>query len=68
MLADCAHPFSLVTKSSGVERGLDLLAPMAARNLCAVYVSVTTLDAALARILEPRSPRPACRSASASRR
>ena len=58
VLAECAHPFSLVTKSSGVERDLDLVAPMAARGLVAVYVSVTSLDPALARILEPRAAAP----------
>ena len=58
VLAECAHPFSLVTKSSGVERDLDLVAPMAERGLAAVYVSVTSLDASLARILEPRAAAP----------
>ena len=58
VLAECAHPFSLVTKSSGIERDLDLVAPMAARGLVAVYVSVTSLDPALARILEPRAAAP----------
>lgn len=58
VLSECSHPFSLVTKSSGVERDLDLIAPMAARGLVAVYVSVTSLDPALARILEPRAATP----------
>jgi DNA repair photolyase len=58
VMAECAHPFSLVTKSSGVERDLDLVAPMAARGLVGVYVSVTSLDPALARILEPRAAAP----------
>ena len=58
VLAECAHPFSLVTKSSGIERDLDLVAPMAQRGLAAVYVSVTSLDPALARILEPRAASP----------
>ncbi|MDM4765963.1 PA0069 family radical SAM protein [Pelomonas sp. SE-A7] len=58
LLAECEHPFSLVTKSSGVERDLDLIAPMAAKNMVAVYVSVTTLDPQLARILEPRAAAP----------
>jgi DNA repair photolyase len=58
VLAECAHPFSLVTKSSGVERDLDLVGPMAGRGLAAVYVSVTSLDPALARILEPRAAAP----------
>jgi DNA repair photolyase len=58
LLAECEHAFSLVTKSSGVERDLDLLAPMAAKNQVAVYVSVTTLDPQLARTLEPRAAAP----------
>jgi DNA repair photolyase len=52
------HPFSLVTKSALVERDLDLIAPMAERRLAAVYVSITTLDPKLARILEPRAASP----------
>ena len=58
VLAECRHPFSLVTKSSGIERDLDLIAPMAARRLAAVYVSVTSLDSNLSRILEPRAAAP----------
>ncbi|HSN31843.1 MAG TPA: PA0069 family radical SAM protein [Ideonella sp.] len=58
VLAECAHPFSLVTKSAGVLRDLDLIAPMAADRLAAAYVSLTTLDAALARVLEPRAAAP----------
>ena len=58
VLSECSHPFSLVTKSSGVERDLDLIAPMAARRLAAVYVSITSLDPDLARILEPRAAAP----------
>jgi DNA repair photolyase len=58
VLSECHHPFSLVTKSSGVERDLDLIAPMAERRLAAVYVSITSLDPALARIMEPRAASP----------
>ncbi len=58
VMAECGHPFSLVTKSSGIERDLDLIAPMAQRGLAAVYVSVTSLDAGLSRILEPRAASP----------
>ncbi|MEH0165086.1 PA0069 family radical SAM protein [Roseateles microcysteis] len=57
-LAECGHAFSIVTKSSGVERDLDLIAPMAAKNQVAIYVSVTTLDPHLARTLEPRAAAP----------
>ena len=58
VLAESRHPFSMVTKSSGVERDLDLIAPMAAQRLAAVYVTITTLDAELARRLEPRAAAP----------
>ena len=57
-LVETGHPFSIVTKSSLVERDVDLIAPMAARNLARVYVSVTTLDRTLARTLEPRAAAP----------
>jgi DNA repair photolyase len=58
VLAEARHAFSLITKSSLVERDLDLIAPMAAEHLAAVYVSITTLDAELARRLEPRAAAP----------
>lgn len=58
VLAEARHPFSLVTKSSGVERDLDLIAPMAAERRVAIYVSITTLEPSLARILEPRAASP----------
>ncbi len=61
VLAEAQHPFSVVTKSSGIERDLDLIAPMAAQGLVSVYLSVTTLDNGLARILEPRAAAPARR-------
>ncbi len=58
LLGECLHPFSLVTKGSGVERDLDLIAPLARRRLAAVYVTITTLDPVLARALEPRAAAP----------
>ena len=58
VLQELRHPFSLVTKSAGVERDLDLIAPMAAQKLAAVYVTITTLDAEVARTLEPRAAAP----------
>jgi DNA repair photolyase len=58
VLADCAHPVVIITKSALVLRDLDILADMAARNLCAVGVSVTTLDRDLARKMEPRAATP----------
>ena len=61
VLQECAHPVALITKSSLIERDIDLLAPMAAKRLAAVAVTVTTLDPAIARTLEPRAAAPARR-------
>ncbi|MGE0419970.1 MAG: PA0069 family radical SAM protein [Acetobacteraceae bacterium] len=55
------HPVGIVTKSAGVLRDLDILTSMAQRNLVRVYLSVTTLDARLARVMEPRAATPARR-------
>ena len=58
VLAEYRHAFAVVTKSALVERDLDLIAPMAAQRLATVHVSLTTLDDALARRLEPRAASP----------
>lgn len=58
VLAETRHPLTLVSKSSLVERDLDLLAPMAAQGLAEVHISITTLDRSLARTLEPRAASP----------
>ena len=58
VLHDCHHPVAIVTKGSGVERDIDLLAPMAVRKLAAVYVTITSLDGELCRKLEPRAAAP----------
>ncbi|MFO1281963.1 MAG: PA0069 family radical SAM protein [Burkholderiales bacterium] len=61
VLARTSHPFSIVTKNALVLRDLDLIAPMAKRGLVKVYLSITTLDADLARRMEPRASAPARR-------
>jgi len=58
VLAEHDHPVGIVTKSALVTRDLDILAPMAAKGLCTVLLSVTTLDGELARKLEPRASTP----------
>src|SRR5438045_1705654 len=58
VLAECNHPCSIVTKSALVERDLDILGPMAEKNLVRVFVSIGTLDRELARKLEPRAASP----------
>ena len=60
------HPVSIVTKSAGVLRDMDILQRLAARGLVRVYLSVTTLDAALARRMEPRAATPERRLAAIS--
>ena len=57
------HPLSIVTKSAGVVRDSDILGRMAKRGLVRVWLSVTTLDPALARKMEPRAAAPARRLA-----
>ena len=55
------HPVTIVTKSARVTRDLDILSEMARRNLVKVALSVTTLDAKLARTMEPRASTPSRR-------
>ena len=55
------HPVGIVTKSGLVTRDIDILSRMADRQLAKVAVSVTTLDRALARRMEPRAASPARR-------
>jgi DNA repair photolyase len=61
VLQECQHPVGLITKSSLIERDIDILAPMAAKRQAAVAITLTTLDPAIARTLEPRAAAPARR-------
>ncbi|WP_250452002.1 PA0069 family radical SAM protein [Caballeronia sp. ATUFL_M2_KS44] len=61
VLHDCGHPFAAITKSSLIERDIDLLAPMAERGQFMAAITVTTLDADIARTLEPRAATPSRR-------
>jgi DNA repair photolyase len=58
VLHECRHPVGLITKSSLIERDIDLLADMAEQRLAAVAITLTTLDHQLSRILEPRAASP----------
>jgi DNA repair photolyase len=58
VLERAGHPVGIVTKSALVLRDLDILARMAKRDLVKVAISVTTLDAKLARTMEPRASTP----------
>ncbi|WP_174279964.1 PA0069 family radical SAM protein [Sphingomonas bacterium] len=67
VLAEHDHPVTITTKSDRVTRDLDVLAPMAAKGLAAVCVSITSLDPRIAMTLEPRAPAPARRLAAVRR-
>lgn len=58
VLSECRHPCGLITKSSLIERDIDLLAPMAEQHLACAAVTITTLDAQISRTLEPRAAAP----------
>ena len=55
VLAGASHPVMITTRSTLLLRDLDLLAPMAQKNLVSVVYSITTFDHDLKRKLEPRS-------------
>lgn len=61
VLLEARQPVCIVTKNALILRDLDILAPLAAAKLVSVAVSVTTVDAELARTLEPRTATPAAR-------
>ena len=61
------HPVTITTKSDRVLRDLDLLAELAKHRLVAVAISVTSLDARLSGLLEPRAPSPTKRLAALGR-
>ena len=58
VLRDFGHPVGIVTKSALILRDLDILGPMAERNLVKVALSVTSLDHKIARTMEPRAATP----------
>ncbi|MGI4879934.1 MAG: PA0069 family radical SAM protein, partial [Janthinobacterium lividum] len=63
VLRDFRHPVTITTKSDRVVADLDLLRDLAGDGLVAVFISVTTLDRATARTLEPRAATPGRRVA-----
>lgn len=58
VLAEHNAPVSITTKSALVARDIDILAPMAARGLARVNISLATVEPRLARILDPRANAP----------
>jgi DNA repair photolyase len=63
VLGEFRNPVVIVTKSALVTRDVDVLMSLARDNAAAVFLSVTTLDGHLARLLEPRASHPTRRLA-----
>ncbi|GAB3630254.1 DNA repair photolyase [Pandoraea terrae] len=61
VLEQFGHPVGITTKSSLVTRDIDILSRMAERGLVRVFMSIGTLDAEIARRMEPRANTPARR-------
>jgi len=59
--ASCRQPVGIISKNALVVRDLDVLAPMAERGLAHAALSITTLNAELARTMEPRTSSPEAR-------
>jgi DNA repair photolyase len=59
VMLETRHPITIVTKNALITRDIDLLAPLAAKNLINVFISISQLDNELTRILEPRASAPA---------
>ncbi len=58
VLQECQHPVGLITKSSLIERDIDIIAKMAEKELAIVAITITTLDHNISRQLEPRAASP----------
>lgn len=58
VLQECQHPVGLITKSSLIERDIDVLTIMAKQRLAAAAITITTLDHDISRALEPRAASP----------
>jgi DNA repair photolyase len=58
VLQECQHPVGLITKSSLIERDIDIIAGMAEKQLAVVAITITTLDHNISRQLEPRAASP----------
>lgn len=61
VLADFRNPVGIITKNHLVTRDIDILAGMAAEDLCSAHITMTSLDPELSRRMEPRASLPAHR-------
>lgn len=58
VLAEFRNPVAVITKNHLVTRDVDLLAELAAHGAAKVFVSITTLDESVQRVMEPRASAP----------
>jgi DNA repair photolyase len=58
VLAECRHPVGLITKNHLITRDVDVLADLARDGLAMAFLSITTLDPELSRVMEPRASVP----------
>src|SRR5204862_7977798 len=63
VLAEFRNPVGIITKNNLVTRDIDLLGELARHQAAVVFVSVTTLDSDLRKVMEPRTSPPAARLA-----
>ncbi len=63
VLAEFRNPAAIITKNNLVTRDIDVLGQLASHNTAAVFISLTTLDTELRKVMEPRTSTPAARLA-----
>ena len=63
MLAEFRNPVFIITKNRLVTRDIDLLSELARHQAAAVWLSITTLDPELRKVMEPRTSPPSARLA-----
>lgn len=61
VMAEFRNPVAIITKNHLVTRDIDILASLAQHQAAQVFLSITTLDDGLARVMEPRASRPGLR-------
>ena len=61
VMLEARHPVGIISKNVLMLRDLDIIRQLAERQLIRVFLSITTLDAELARTMEPRTATPAAK-------
>ena len=66
VLAEFRNPVAIITKNLLVTRDVDVLAELAKHKAAVVFISLTTLETDLRKVMEPRTSPPAARLAAIS--